>query len=318
MPTKRKESERTLTEIFSELSPRLMSNGQIRMQCPFRENHEDGSGMMSFFATPSINAYHCFSCGAKGSLIPLLTRRFDVNYFEAVGMVRLGDYTKKSEEFELDISWSINKLPKEFLKKGFSKETLKHFRVGLTDDGDILIPYYKDFNSPITLLGYQRRWYYPERGVRNSRGFNKKEYLYNLDTSYSYVVVVEGQSDVWRLYQHGYNACALMGADISPWQVEQLAQFERVYLALDNDLAGRRATEIVYELLRNHTEIRLVPYTTKDPGDCIEKSEWESAFSNYSDYLEYSLTMTTEWDEYLDMKEEVLREVRARKTDLDY
>ena len=139
-----------------------------------------------------------------------------------------------------------------------------------------------------------------------------------MDTSYSYVVVVEGQSDVWRLYQHGYNACALMGADISPWQVKQLAQFERVYLALDNDLAGRRATEIVYELLRNHTEIRLVPYTTKDPGDCIEKSEWESAFSNYSDYLEYSLTMTTEWDEYLDMKEEVLREVRARKTDLDY
>ena len=58
MPVRRSSN---LLDIFSEFSPQLMSNGQIRMECPFRENHTDGSGKMSFFVSPDINAYHCFA-----------------------------------------------------------------------------------------------------------------------------------------------------------------------------------------------------------------------------------------------------------------
>ena len=196
MPTHRIKESRSLLEIFAEFSPKVLSNGQIRMMCPFRDNHPDDSGQMSFFINPSINAYHCFSCGAKGNLIRLLTTQFGVNYFEAAGMVQLSDYTPEKKEFDLDVMWDTHKLPKEFLDRGYPKEILQHFKVGTTDDGEILIPYYRSFVKPTELLGYQRRWYKPERGVRNSKGFNKKEYLYNLDTSYNYVVLVEGQSDV--------------------------------------------------------------------------------------------------------------------------
>ena len=55
----RKKSD--LLSIFSEYSPQLLTIGQIRMECPFRENHSDGSGRMSFFVSPEINAYHCFA-----------------------------------------------------------------------------------------------------------------------------------------------------------------------------------------------------------------------------------------------------------------
>lgn len=309
-----KRHPKNLLDIFKEFNPQAMSNGQIRMECPFRDNHPADNGKMSFFATPNINAYHCFSCQAHGNLVSLLTSKFRVNYFEAVGMVRLTDYTPERKEFDLDLIWDFSTQPLEFTNRGYSKECLRHFRVGTTKSGSILIPYYKDFNKPTELLGYQERWYEPDRRVKNSKGFNKKEYLYNLDFSKDYVVLVEGQSDVWRLYQHGYNACALMGADMSSWQVTQLAKFKKVYLALDNDNAGRRSTEICYHLLKNHTEVELVPYQTKDPGECKSKKDWELAIKNSTDYVVYSMEMTMGWDGYLDMRDDVLNELKHRET----
>ena len=116
------------------------------------------------------------------------------------------------------------------------------------------------------------------------------------------------------MYQHGYNVTALMGSSISDWQVEQLSKFKRVYLALDNDETGRRITEICYERLKNHTDVKLVPYITKDPGEC-KKDDWVSAFEGSTDYLTYSLEMTMNWDGYLDFREKILNEMR-HKTDL--
>lgn len=283
------------------------------MGCPFRENHTDGSGRMSFFVTPDINAYHCFSCNCHGNLVRLLTTKFKVNYFEAVGMVRLTDYVPEKKEFDLDLIWDMNKSPREFLDRGYSKECLRHFRVGTTESGSTLIPYYSDFDKPDKLLGYQERWYFGEqRRVKNSKGFDKKSYLYNLDHSYDYVILVEGQSDVWRLYQHGYNACALMGSDISEWQIKEISKFKKVYLALDNDEAGRRGVEKCNFLLKNHTQIMLIPYDTKDPGECRFKSSWDEFFHASTDYIVYSMEMSMGWNDYLDMRDEVIEEIKRR------
>lgn len=312
MPRK-KSSGKSLLEVFSDFSPQLMSNGQIRMECPFRDNHTDGSGRMSFFVSPDINAWHCFSCHSHGNLIRLLTTKFGVNYFEAMSMVRLTEYKPEKKEFDLDIMWDMNRPPKEFLDRGYTKECLKHFRVGTTDRDSILIPYYRSFNSPIELIGYQERWYSPDRRVKNSKGFEKKSYLYNLDYSYDYAILVEGQSDVWRVWQHGYNVCALMGSDMSDEQVRMLSKFKTVYLALDNDEAGRRGTEIVYHLLKNHCTVLLVPYETKDPGECKSKESWDNSFKGSTDYVIYSMEMSMGWEGYLDMRDEVISELKRRE-----
>lgn len=79
-----------------------------------------------------------------------------------------------------------------------------------------------------------------------------------------------------------------------------------MYLALDNDDAGRRCTEMVYHLLKNYCEVLLVPYATKDPGEC-RKYDWDLAFKSSTDYAVYSMEMTLGWDEYLDMRDDVLR-----------
>ena len=130
MPVHR--SKRSLMDIFADYSPKQMTNGQIRMECPFRENHEDGSGRISFFVSPDKNAYHCFSCNEHGNLVNLLTTKFEVGYFDAMELVTISDFEKKdSPEFELDLSWRLIP-PEDFLKRGFKKETLKHFRIGLS------------------------------------------------------------------------------------------------------------------------------------------------------------------------------------------
>lgn len=301
-----------LLKIFEEFSPQVMSNGQIRMGCPFKDNHTDGSGKMSFFVSPDINAYHCFSCGEHGNLIRLLTNTFGVNYFEAAGMVRLTDYTPEKKEFDLDIIWNQTP-PKEFLERGYSEKTLNHFKVGTTDDGSIIIPYYSNFENGGTLIGYQERKYINgNRVVKNNKGFDKKNYLYNLNTDKDYTILVEGQSDVWRLYEYGYNACAIMGSNLSDEQLKMLLGFEKIYLALDNDEAGRRATETCQYLLQNSVPcLELVPYTTKDPGECSKK-EWDNAFENSTNYLVYSMEMSMGWDGYLDMREDVLRGLKHR------
>jgi hypothetical protein len=78
------------------------------MECPFRENHEDGSGRISFFVSPDKNAYHCFSCNEHGNLVNLLTTKFEVGYFDAMELVTISDFEKKdSPEFELNLSMRI-------------------------------------------------------------------------------------------------------------------------------------------------------------------------------------------------------------------
>lgn len=319
MPKLRKKEETDLMTILSKFSPKKMSNGQIRCECPFRENHTDGSGKQSFFFSPDKNAYHCFSCRAKGNMVKLLTTRFGVGFYTATELVTMTSFEeerKQEEEFELDVRWNFNKSPKEFLQRGHDPKILRKFRVGETlDNGNIFIPFYDDFSSYNELLGYQVRWYSPNRGVRNSVRFDKAHYLYNLDYSEEYVVVVEGSSDVWRLAEFGYNAVALLGADINEFQADKLSKFKKVYLAFDNDLAGRKVTEKAHFLLKNLTEVLLVPYTTKDPGE-VDKVSWDVAFQNSTDYATYVLEMTVGWEDYEVMRRTVIKEMKKRSQDL--
>ena len=303
-----------LMELFKDYHPERMSNGQIRMMCPFRENHTDGSGKMSFFVTPEKGFYHCFSCGKGGKLLTLLTTMFGVSYSEALEMSAFTDYTPtKEKEWELDRSWTITP-PKEFRTRGFKEETLRHFKFGYTDDGWIMIPFYNSFRKPHKLVGYQRRKNKPDRIVINSKGFKKADYLYNLDTEYDYVIVVEGYSDVMRLYQYGYNAVALLGSMMSEYQAEQIGKFKHVYLALDNDIPGREATERAYFQLKDRVQdIKLIPYPTKDPGDCISPRIWRNAFKQATDYMTYSISMSMEWEGYIDMRDQVIRKLSTGK-----
>lgn len=294
----------TIDKVLAKNNPRFLSSGQIKMRCVFRENHTDGSGEQSLFLSPEINGYHCFSCKAKGRMTQLLMDKFDVSYYEAVEMVHVDTdaYIKKKVEFEIAEPWVIEP-PEEFLDRGYRKSTLKHFRVGKTLEGTICIPV--TFQDHIKGVVYQIREEGKNKRVWHSVGLPKREILYNYDTRYKYAVLVEGPTDVWRIFEHKHNATGGLGSDLTKEQAELLQKFDDVYLMGDNDIAGIRFNEIAYQRLKNHVNVLVIPYLAEDPGE-ISMREFVRGFKGATDYLTYSMAMT-EHPRYEKIRQEVIK-----------
>ena len=135
-----------------------------------------------------------------------------------------------------------------FQSRGFSREVLSAF--GVYDSAALkrsIIP----IRSNGKLVGYTGRamheWVKPK--FLFNEGFVKTRYLYNHDTALSSatfgtIILVEGQGDVWRLWEAGYkNAVGLFGKDISEDQKSLLltGNITKLIVLLDNDQAGREA-----------------------------------------------------------------------------
>ena len=308
-------SSLTFEGVFKDYSPKLIpSSGQYRMMCPFRENHTASNmGYESFFITPEINAYHCFSCKAKGRLTDLLSTRLKIGLFDAYDLVgvtnieRLFSEPTKREAADIPMSEISNVLPQEYIDRGFSPRVLKIFEVGKRSDGSITIPILDKFGDRIVSLkcrkdnGKDRSfWYEPL--------FDKENYLYNYHNCIgnTWCVLVEGESDTWRSFQnHVRNTCGIMGGDLSEMQSKLLSVFQTVYLAFDNDYAGILKTEYAYELLRKRVAVRIVLYQSEDPGKA-DKDEWKYAIENSVDYIQYAMVMMGELgDDYDKIRKQV-------------
>lgn len=294
-----------LEKAVAHMDPKVLSNGQVRIRCPYFENHRDGSGEASMFLSPDINAFHCFSCKAKGRLTRLLTTKFDVPFFDAVEMVHLDrSYVKEKKGFELNDMWSIEP-PKYFLERGYTEKTLKHFMVGTNEDGHICIPVMVD--GVMKGIVYQDRKGKTKR-VWHSEHLDKSQILYNYNKDYNYAIIVEGPTDTWSIYQKRYNAFGVLGSYLSAEQADMLKDFDIVYAMGDNDLAGVSFNEYVYQRLKNHTEVRFLPYTAEDPGE-ITKRELDKAFRNSVDYLTYAMEMS-ELESYPAIQQKVIKSIK--------
>jgi DNA primase len=301
-----------LAEALSEY--KRQSSGQYKGMCPFRENHSARAmGAKSFYMTPELNAYHCFSCHAKGRLTTLLTTKFGVSLWDALDFVTLDLLGEKPEKIKtpetLTVEWSVQ--PRMFLDRGFGKRLLKSFRVGCYTDEKgrevATIPMYKGKN----LVGVVYRIDKPHRQIWSSDDFDKDHFLYN-QGDYPEAILVEGLTDLWRVFQHGYeNVVCLQGTHCSPYALEWLQTRKIVYLALDLDLAGIRATETIYHKISRHTEVLFVPYPATDPEKTTQE-QWIRAMRGATSYGEYAMAMYEIFgDEYIVLKEQVKKALRV-------
>lgn len=94
----------------------------------------------------------------------------------------------------------------------------------------------------------------------------------------SEVVLTEGPFDWLSLVQWGYPAAALVGTHVSRGAVQELSRFERVYLAMDNDDAGRRATDALRADLGAKAVAVPLPEWAHDVNDLVSYSDGESLF----------------------------------------
>jgi DNA primase len=310
-------------KISHEHNAKEVSNGQIRMRCCFREKHPisgPGAGEESLFLTPEINAYHCFSCGSSGNLLSLLTTRLGVSFGDAMSEVTILPFkSKKSKKIkELDEIVDFRNPPQMFLDRGLFPQTLRHFKVGSYEDEFGLevatIPMYLGkslkaikHRAPDKKDGSKRTW--------STKGFDKEHYFYNYNEEVSEAILVEGEADVWRVFQHGdKNVFGLLGSKLSKWHIEILGRLDTLYIAADNDWAGYRLTEEVYQALKRRVpKILIVPYPASDPDKCYSRHNWKGAMLNATGYLEYTLAMAQHYgEEYLSLKNKVSKALRRR------
>lgn len=125
---------------------------------------------------------------------------------------------------------------------------------------------------------------------RNSKGFPRGAWLYNLDNAKSYkeVYVMESPMSVLVLKSRGIeNVVATFGAKVDANQIDLLRNFSAVNIFMDGDAPGWKATDHLVEALSNYTNVRVVK--TPDGEDPASLSEIPATISQI-EWLQKDLT----------------------------
>lgn len=191
---------------------------------------------------------------------------------------------------------------KYFLERGFKKDTLMKYDVGnWSVTGEIVIPVYDDKYANV--IGYIERTKHKKcclcdlyhdfsklcpttkeekllcRKWKNSYQFYSDQSFYNMWFAKESIIeshtvfLVEGQGDVWRMYESGINNClGMYGVSLKPGQRKILDDLgvKNIILFLDPDEAGLEAAKEIERLYGRY--YNFYRFESKyDPGDSSEE-----------------------------------------------
>lgn len=307
---------------LSELKGVVRRGTELKAECPFKELHENSTdNTPSFTVNLSKGVYYCQTCHSKGNVHTLYKALYGLNNEQAWFALGDGlkierpDSTKPTRpDIEIglisDYHQALMKLTgpiRQVLKdrRGLVDETLKRFQLGW--DGDrITIPIYDEFN---TLVNFRRyKW--------NSQDDQWKVLNYTDDLGNAYgevrifgienlvnddveeLVWCEGEMDRICAEQHGFAAaCPTSGA--GSWKPEWVRYFrkkKRVYIAQDNDEAGRNATAKLCEKLFRVVDV----YVIKWPDSFPAKGDITDFFTKCGQSTDDFKKLLQEAEKYID------------------
>jgi hypothetical protein len=266
-----------------------------KAECPFKELHPNQTdNNPSLTVNVQKGVYYCQTCHSKGNIHTLYKTLYGLSseeaWFELGDALRIPrpDSTKptrpdidiglvsKYHQALMNLTGPIRTVLRE--RRGLTDETLRRFQIGW--DGErITIPIYDEFNNLVNFRRYKWNSYEDQYKVINYVDEKGNTYgevrifgIENLiDEDIEYVVWCEGEMDRIINEQYGFpSACPTSGA--GAWRPEWTKYFrnkKRVYLAQDNDEAGRRATQKICEKLFRVVDIYVVQW----PDDFPEKGD---------------------------------------------
>lgn len=245
--------------------------------CPF---HWETTPSCSINLTKRI--FHCFGCGAKGTIIDFVAIMERINFPDAA--------TKLAAICEVEAQKSCDERPVQshrcsqcrdlgaerlnppltyrlsldpthpyLAERGLTSEIVEQFGLGYCDRGvmrgRVCIPIH---DADGNLVAYAGRWASDtiQNGISRyllPKAFRKRNVLFNLHRigRDDHIVLVEGYWSVFRLHSLGIPVAGLMGSDMSLEQVALLASRNTrfVTLLMDGDRAGRTGQEKITPLL---------------------------------------------------------------------
>jgi 5S rRNA maturation endonuclease (ribonuclease M5) len=203
----------------------------------------------------------------------------------------LNSSIQQKEHNEINAECDIKIPSPYFISRGFKKETLEYFGVGdcvnpkskLYDRA--IIPIHNDDGSKlVSLIGRSIKDYKLPKFLFNPKGFDKRYFFYNHHraikkaSSIGCLFLVEGQGDVWRLYEAGIeNVVGILGKTITKEQEDKLLKMPITHLIIltDNDQAGRESKTQIQRQLGRSFKLTFPKLPSKDIGemsiDQIEK-----------------------------------------------
>lgn len=259
------------------------------MNCPFCLG---GDTEQKFSINLSSGLFQCFhrnSCDAKGSFADLQARLGDKTDKLTAHDAMIGE---RDRVYQVPDQGKVNLLTVRqkpvydyLVGRGFTIETIKHFRVGATDS-HVLLPFFKRE----TLVNIKYRSVTEKKDMRIEK--NAEPTLFNRDQVYdSTLIITEGEFDAMALYQYGIDAVSVpMGAYNIAWietEWDYLETFESIILCFDNDTAGKDAMEKVAARI-GEWKCRKVTLPKKDANAClvsgVTKEEIKKCFDNAVDF----------------------------------
>lgn len=290
-------------------------NDNVMALCPFHDNVNSPAFSMSI----STGLWFCFGCHAKGNLKSFLSRMGVGSAELHYRYQRLIDSVAESMPIHMDplrpkvieqepldegLLGIFNTCPLALLEEGFSEEALCHFEVGYDGVHKRITYPLRDLHGNLVGIsgrnleaGYGRYKIYDKEyvafGLPKRDQINKRILLWNAHNVLpslhhqrgGAVLVVEGfKAAIWA-YQAGITeVVALLGSTMTEQQKWILAHLGvRVYLMLDNDLAGQQGTQEIGKELSNILDTRIVSYDAVQP-DGLEPEHLIQAVENAQDY----------------------------------
>lgn len=209
------------------------------ISCPL---HTDKTPSLKI--TPSLNMFHCFSCGFSGTILQWMVKVEGLSYRKAIK--KLSEVSgveakiyKKSSSLQFykalkniqDVNvCEINKrklllpneidkykkeYPQEWLDEGITKEAMDEFNIRVDDMANrIVYPIWDSFGNIITIKGRTRYKNYKQMRIAKYISYNKiygSDFLVGLRENMTHikekneVIVVEGIKSVMKLWGWGYN-----------------------------------------------------------------------------------------------------------------
>jgi 5S rRNA maturation endonuclease (ribonuclease M5) len=201
---------------------------------------------------------------------------------------------KLAEEKPIEKTFTSKCPSSYFYDRGFKNKTLKYFGVGDCDESGIMkersvIPIHDDDGKSIVgYIGRSTKVYRTPKFLLYPKGFDKRRYLYNyhrakkraIETSCIYLL--EGQGDVWRLYESGVqNAISIFGKTLSEEQEYKIRKLgvTHIIVMLDGDQAGREAKLQIHRQLNRMYKLTFPKIQKKDIGEMNIKDIRENILS---------------------------------------
>jgi hypothetical protein len=197
--------------------------------CPF---HDDKNPSLSLTVSgEGKGLFHCFGCGASGTLFTLLkkqTKKSNSDVAKMIGIEERSDCTLEDYCSE----------------KGISRETVERYGIYEGESNGtkcVVFPYHREKSSEVL---YRKRRF---SGTRKFDLTGKAELSVYLPKNCDYsgtrtLFIAEGETDALTLSQFGYPAIGLPGSQsvkkVLPKFLEGKKNLVEVFICIDNDAAG--------------------------------------------------------------------------------